>query len=574
MHIVETQTLVFAGSPFTFGFATIPTSSNGNNDGIINLTVSENGVPYQESRSNAPGTFELSESSDEVRIDWYFEPALGEHTYVFSYDVVGGVIVGTSDQGDGDQIFWKAIPPDIPGRVLNSTATIHLPEGVQPQQYTGTTDYLAEGTLNGDARFVDTRVSDNGRSIAYTLLNGMNTGDVFEVRVQFPHGILNITTPNWQTSQQREDVVNLIAIVIALLLVVIGPLGVLALWYLRGRDPELTVIIPEYLSTPPSDLPPAVVGTIIDEKADMRDIISTLVDLANRGYLTMIEEKRNHTFTRTNKDDEHLRPFEKQFLRDVFRGKKERSLDSLRYKFADRLPKLRQMLYRELVDEGLVPQSPESVRNRYAVFGWLLLGGGIISFFVLPALAPAAVCISFSTGITGVILLVVARAMPTKTAKGAEEAAKWEAFKKYLQNVESYTNLEETGEIFEKYLGYATAFGMDRSWIRKFSKVSSTPPPTWYYPYYPRGGRGYGRRTTSGPVITPGSGSAPTLEGMSGSLTGGLESVSNGLTRMLNSSSTIMRSTPPSSSSSGSFSGGFSGGGGFSSGGGGSRGFG
>ena len=583
IRVKETQTLVFSGDSFTFGYATIYTGSKGNNDAITDISVSENGIFYTESASQSPGTFDVSYASDEVSIDWYFDPALGERTYVFEYTIKGGIIVGTSEQGDGDQIFWKAIPQDIPGRVFNSTVTINLPEGVRPQQYTGTTDYLVEGNLNGDTSKVLTGVSENGRIVTYQLAEPMTTGDTFEVRVQFPHGILQIPVPDWQQAMQRADVFNLGFIVVALLLTLGGPLGVLVLWYTRGRDPQLSVVVPEYLTEPPSDLPPAIAGTLIDEKADMRDILSTLVDLASRGYLTILEEPRDHIFTRTEKTD-GLRPFETQFIKDIFRGNEEIKLTDLRYKFASKLPKLRNMLYEELVSNSFVERSPQSVRSRYSFLGWGMLGISVMSFCGLPVAfggeAAAIVCIPFALGLTGIIMLFVARVMPAKTAKGAEEAEKWEAFKKYLQNIERYTNVKEAGDIFEKYLGYATAFGLDRSWILKFSKVETTPIPGWYYPThhgYPR--PGMPRPTGGGASIpTEGGSSTPTLETLSGGVTGGLESMSKGLTRMLNSSSTILRSTytAPSSSSgsSGSFSGGFSGGGSFSSGGGGSRGFG
>ena len=167
--------------------------------------------------------------------------------------------------------------------------------------------------------------------------------------------------------------------------------------------------------------------------------------------------------------------------------------------------------------------------------------------------------------------------MPAKTQKGAESAAQWEAFRNYLKNIDEYQDMAEAGDIFEKYLAYATAFGLERTWIRKFAAVSTTPVPGWYqpYPYY-----GYNRGHSGRRPLGKSSGGgmqAPTLEGMSGGLTGGLESMSDGLTRMLSSTNTILKSTPPSASSGGRSSGGFSGGfsgGGFSSGGGGSRGFG
>ena len=49
-----------------------------------------------------------------------------------------------------------------------------------------------------------------------------------------------------------------------------------------GRDKPVGLIA-DYLPEPPSDLPPGIVGTLIDERADMQDILSTMLDLGKRG---------------------------------------------------------------------------------------------------------------------------------------------------------------------------------------------------------------------------------------------------------------------------------------------------
>ncbi len=228
--------------------------------------------------------------------------------------------------------------------------------------------------------------------------------------------------------------------------------------------------------------------------------------------------------------------------------------------------------------KNLCPQSPHSVRTSYGCLAGSIFVVAVISFFGLVALFSETVstiaCPAMALAVTGIFMLVASRHMPRKTAKGVEAAAKWNAFKQYLQNIEQYADLEESSEIFADYLGYAVAFGLERTWIRKFSTIPTTPIPTWYYPYYGGTYGGYGRPQTG----SSGTGSGmprPSLQGMSGSMTGGLAGMSAGLTRMLNSTSTVLKSTPPSTSSGGSggsFSGGF--GGGFSGGGGGSAGFG
>ena len=62
-----------------------------------------------------------------------------------------------------------------------------------------------------------------------------------------------------------------------------------ALWYSVGRDPDPGVsVAPQY--EPPKGMSPAEAGTLLDDTIHPRDITSTIVDLAVRGYIK-IEEK-------------------------------------------------------------------------------------------------------------------------------------------------------------------------------------------------------------------------------------------------------------------------------------------
>lgn len=200
-------------------------------------------------------------------------------------------------------------------------------------------------------------------------------------------------------------------------------------------------------------------------------------------------------------------------------------------------------------------------------------------------------CLPFAVGAVGFLALIVGQHMPAKTRKGAEDAAKWRAFREYLENLEKYADVEGAAKRFDDYLPYAIVFGLDRAWLRRFSQVQTVPVPTWYYPTYlggpyhggyipgtplhrpPMGGTGLPGELAQ----TPGSGGS--LDDMSRNLAGGLENISTGLTTMLESAARVMTSQPQSSGSSGRWSSGgrsWSGGGGFRGGssGGGSRGFG
>ncbi len=85
---------------------------------------------------------------------------------------------------------------DHPARVDSSRTTITLPEGVAPQQFTGTTDYLVAAYLNDvQTNDVLTDVTEGGRVITFDTQRAIMPGEKLDVRVQIPHGVLPIATP-------------------------------------------------------------------------------------------------------------------------------------------------------------------------------------------------------------------------------------------------------------------------------------------------------------------------------------------------------------------------------------------
>jgi uncharacterized membrane protein len=394
-------------------------------------------------------------------------------------------------------------------------------------------------------------------------------------------------------------------IAVSLIIGIGGTLFFYSMYMRKGRDPVIGVV-PTYLSEPPSDLPPAVVGTLVDERADQRDAISTIIDLAHKGYMA-IEETQNEgvfgfgksstfTFKRSDKSISDLRGFEQKMMNKLFGGDRmERTMDSLRNTFYTTIAEIQGDLYRELVSEGLFETNPDSTRNGWSALSIIIIAIAGVIGFALFSLAErysyVLLLLPISVGFVGVVALIVGPAMPAKTRKGAEEAAKWKAFYEYLRNMEKYAQVEEATDQFERYLPYAVAFGLDKSWIYTFSRVPQVPIPYWYYPTYygpyrrgyipgtPMGGFGNGGSGLPGDLASAGGGNV--LDNLSGNLAGGLESISSGLSNMLDSAASTLTSRPQSASSGSSGSwrsggsswsgGGFSGGG---SSGGGSRGFG
>lgn len=180
------------------------------------------------------------------------------------------------------------------------------------------------------------------------------------------------------------------------------------------------------------------------------------------------------------------------------------------------LPVFRDRLYEEVVRAGLFRANPEHTRKRYRSLGIGVLALGILLgcvgtsvlsayaspfFLFLPAFGLAAV---------GVGLMALSRAMPVRTLNGAVEASRWRSFRTYLEHIERTPDIVEDKGAFERYLSYATAFNLGRSWLQKFASVG-VPAPAWYgqagamdMDEFGAGGGGFGRRRGGmggGPII-------------------------------------------------------------------------
>lgn len=580
LRVVETQEITFLGGPFHYGYAIIPGDRL---DDITDIEVWEGDRRYQPSRSMGDYTFQSGWEDGDLSVRWYFPyTSDSTHTFEFRYTVKGAV----RRYDTGDEVWWMAVPGDHDYDIRSSRVTVNLPPGVTVNSRDGGDGFMAES----DGVSAAVTVSQDRRSVTAVAQEVLDPGDFLAAGVKFTPGVVGGTKPSWQAEYDRKadwnasskPVLNLILGALGLLALIGGPLGVYLLWYTRGRDPHVGLVA-DYLPEPPEDVPPGIAGTLVDEKADLQDVIATLIDLARRGYLTMTEDakkgfaglvfRRDFVFERTDKDWGDLRAYEVTLLRKLFGTYQSRRMSELKNKFYTALPKIRSGLYDAVVEEGYFRANPETTRRLYTilaiVLGVLVLGGGILASVLFFEWVDLIWCPAAGLLVGAVGLVIVGQVMPVKTQKGAEATARWRAFKRYLQEIERYTDLETATALFERYLPYAIAFNLERTWVQKFARVQSTPIPGWYYPYWMTGHASHGG---TGSSHTGGEGgSGPSVQGMSDGLAGGLQSMSDGLVGMFNSVGKTFTSAPSSSGSGGFGGGGFSGGG---SSGGGSRGFG
>ena len=99
----------------------------------------------------------------------------------------------------------------------------------------------------------------------------------------------------------------------SVLLFALGPIGAFLLWYFYGRDDHMTRTLEFY---PPGELTPGEIGYIIDGKVDKSDIVSNIVYMADKGYLSIEQKSRKEFIFHRGAEPSD----EPQFIRTLWKG--------------------------------------------------------------------------------------------------------------------------------------------------------------------------------------------------------------------------------------------------------------
>ncbi|WP_068429195.1 DUF2207 domain-containing protein [Piscicoccus intestinalis] len=268
---------------------------------------------------------------------------------------------------------------------------------------------------------------------------------------------------------------------------------------------------------PPDGATPGLVGVIVDETADTRDVSATVVDLAVRGYLTIEEvetgrrSKSDWELRRTDPAPaEPLLRYEQEVYDGIFARRDVVRLSSLRNHFATTLALAKKSMYREVVDRHWYRRSPERTRSTWAALAMLLaVVGGLVLFVGGVASAsvdavaglgfgiPSGVALGLGILLAALLVFVLGRRMPARTAQGSAVYAQTLGFKQYLETAEAnQIRFEEAQSIFSRYLPYAIVFGCAERWAKVFNEVAESAAaqgyvidmPTWYVFYGMHGG--------------------------------------------------------------------------------------
>jgi hypothetical protein len=121
-----------------------------------------------------------------------------------TYRVRGGLQINNSE----DRVYWKAIFKERAAPIQRGRVTVRLPALLAGQ----IRSFKSFG-VPADARRIDTR------TVGFVSRGALPPGQELEVRISFPHGILNVPVPQWQ--QQSADKLKVIGFVVLIIVFVV-----------------------------------------------------------------------------------------------------------------------------------------------------------------------------------------------------------------------------------------------------------------------------------------------------------------------------------------------------------------
>ena len=472
--VTETVKFHFEGDPFTFAFREVSARET---DGLTFLDASMDGSSMPQ--GTQPGQVEV-ETGDPLKVTWHFSPTSdAAHVFTVRYRADGVI-----RKVDGDTLLWRAVPENHDYSIDRSTITLTYPPRAT---------LLAQPTLdwNYDAKWEDDRL--------LLTASGLAEDDDLILTAHFSQNSLTAAAPGWQVQKERVAAATAKALPVGfgagIAALILGGLGLFTFARSNARELNVSPVISS--ANPPSNLSPALVGKLTKQP---QTFMGTIFDLAQRGVLEIREGKsiwgtKNYDLVRKD-HNEMLTPFEHGLMEILFKpNDSEVNMNQVSARLATQSALFDEPLEEELLGRGWLDLERKQKRTRIMGAGWVILFLSLIVFILsligagaslaespnlLPWLAAVA-GISAGLFFVSIFVVVYGAAYSTLTPTGEEQAARWGGFAEYLKQVSKGKEPAIRPDYFERYLAYATIFGLGSRWAKYFQELGGVPLPIWFH---------------------------------------------------------------------------------------------
>ena len=434
--------------------------------------------PFAVFRNDAREPFKIVEYRNGVRT--YFGRSdrfidYGVHTYRFRYRA--SRMLGFFEEHD--ELYWNVTGFDWAFPIDHGSATVRFDFDV-PAGRIATEGYT--GPYGSNSQAFRSHVDANGvahfeASDPLGPLNGLT------IVVMWPKGLVAEPTALDRYTWVLKDNVGL-------LIVLLGFAGVLAyaipVWRRYGKDPEEGVLVTRY--EPPQGFSPASLRYIRQMYYDDKTMTVAILSLAVKGYLRINDLGSKHTLFRLEpgKDAPPLATGEAELYEALFRDGKRVVLEQDNHELlGDARAAHRSSLVKDYKRHYFRINSLlnlPSILIALIATGVALLVGGRLSIAMIVVVVAMFLVVAFF----GVI-------MKRPTVRGRRVLDEMLGFRDYLEVAEKdELNLrnppEKTPQLFEAYLPFELALGVEQAWAEKFAGVLAAIrgprdrgyKPSWY----------------------------------------------------------------------------------------------
>ena len=479
LQVKETVDLTAGGTTFSRTLATRVRSDSERDRtyGLSDVSATVNGQPAQGLKN------EGIDDGRRLTVN-----VSGQSKIVYSYTVDNVV----ADSTEGHEVSWPVVQ-GFGVSIPKAELTVSVPFAIWVTCFAGRVGSSMPCTSSQLAESAALQIEQNGVPAGgrVTFLTGLSDQATVQPNAQF--------ATRWTLG--RAFTVDSSTIGLAVIVFGIGLLGAVGLWFFRGRDaakvgegaPERPVLDgsdgPQFAA--PDGIRPGQVGTVVDETADVVDITATLLDLAVRNYLTIVELPRESHFgkldwdlRRLNQGGPELLAYEKALLDAVFADGDSVAVSNLGSSLRPRLNLVREQLYSDVVTQGWFASRPDAVRNRWTTAGVVLLGAGVVLTIVLAIVSKYAL-VGFAVMAAGLVLALVGQAAPARTARGAAVLGRVAGLQRYLVD-ETSADLPQSHrlEFASRCLPYAAVLGLTEKWALEIAATDDDDDPDegigWY----------------------------------------------------------------------------------------------
>ena len=463
-----------------------------------------------------------------------------------------------------DRFAWNVTGNGWGFPIDQVTATVHLPDQVPTAAIK---DQEAWTGFAGDTG-ADYETNIEGQQLLITSTQSLRPYQGLTLRIEFVKGFFE---------DSRSALMDFIADNLFWLLMVVTLISLMVFYWMAwdrvGRDPEPGVIMPRFY--PPDNMSPAAMRYVLEEKADGKNFTAAIINLAVKGFIKLTKKSDGYQITRLdNPAKESASVGEQLVLQKLLRGQKAMEIDS---KYNSQVKTAQSGLAAKLIQEfkdkcfknnwvyafigmgisvlvmfALLLHHNPGDRSAFGVMGQIAFFA-VVMFFIfkskplgwIPAIGVFIVMSNLNLsvelfimlGFLVVINLIFIYLLKAPTPFGRELMDKIEGFKLYLSTAEQHRldimhPPKMTPELFEKYLPYALALGVENQWSEQFAeylKQAALDPqeyqPTWYsghsFDLSGSGSRSFGAISGSMASTLSAAATPPSSSGGGGGFSGG-----------------------------------------------------